>query len=42
MLNNGAAFARSRFGWGAHHNHAEINLACCLPKIIYMLCAIAM
>ncbi|KAK1759671.1 hypothetical protein QBC47DRAFT_372753 [Echria macrotheca] len=41
MFRNGAAFAKHKFGWGAHHNHAEVDLSCCLPKIVYMLCAIA-
>ncbi|KAK5652799.1 hypothetical protein OQA88_9655 [Cercophora sp. LCS_1] len=41
MLNNGAAFARTRFGWGSHHDHHEPDLLCCLPKVVYLLCAVA-
>lgn len=41
MLKNGTAFAYNRFGWGQAAEQEEFDLHCCLPKIVYILCGIA-
>lgn len=37
MLNNGAAYAYTRFGWGKAVEPETIDLHCCLPKIVAVL-----
>ena len=42
MLNNGAAYAYTRFGWGKAVEPETIDLQCCLPKIISGLICLVM
>lgn len=41
MLKNGAAIAYRRFGWASGPEPEEFDVFCCLPKIVYLLCGIA-
>ncbi|KAK0640970.1 hypothetical protein B0T16DRAFT_205236 [Cercophora newfieldiana] len=40
LLRNGAAIAYSRLGLGSSEQD-EVDMLCCLPKIVYLLCGIA-
>jgi len=42
MLKNGAAIAYRRFGWASGPEPEELDVVCCLPKIVYLLCGVAM
>jgi hypothetical protein len=41
MLKNGAAMAYHRLGWPTAEQE-DVDILCCLPKIVYLLCGIAM
>jgi hypothetical protein len=40
MLKNGAAMAYHRLGWPTAEQE-DVDILCCLPKIVYLLCGIA-